>query len=145
MNEDDEVDDGTEQVTVSRRAYLAGGVTALSAGAAGCMTTGLQLETDGVDASEIFDSFSLSESWTASNATAVVTLTQRAARTANVRELSVVAADGSSIWSGDVEPGQTSVSNVLLPTGEAATVVAADGSENFVDAVTVRVAGSTVP
>lgn len=145
MADDNRAGDGTQETSVSRRRYLAGGVTAFCVGSAGCVTTGLRLETDGVESSDIFDSVSLSESWTASNATATVKITEEAAKEANVRELSVVGPDGSSVWAGTVEPGQTSVSNVLLPAGKSATIVAADGSKRYVDDVTVQVTGSTIP
>lgn len=144
MAEDEATRDRTEQ-SMSRRSYLASGVAALCVGTAGCVTTGLRLETEGVDSSDIFESISLSESWTASNATATVTLTEAAAKEASIRELGVVDAKGSSVWAGAVDPGQKSVSNVLLPIKESATVVAANASKEFVDEVTVRVVGSTIP
>ncbi|SEO59234.1 hypothetical protein SAMN04487948_103391 [Halogranum amylolyticum] len=142
---DDDANDATGGTDLSRRHYLAGGVAALSVGTAGCVTTGLRLETEDVESSDVFDSVSLSESWTASTATAKVKLTESGAKESNVRGLTTVASDGSSTWAGTVDAGQTSVSNVLLPVGESATIVAANGSKEFVGEVSVRVVGSTVP
>lgn len=134
-----------EAAGVSRRRYLASGLAAVAVGTAGCVTTGLRIESEGVESSDVFDSISLSESWTASNATVTVNLTERAAKQGNVRKVSVVSASGSSVWAGTVDPGQTSISNALLPVGETATLVAVNGSDEYIDDISVRIVGSSIP
>lgn len=95
--------------------------------------------------SEVFTDVSLMESWTANQATAKLTLTDRATTELNVRRLAVVNASGSSVWTGTVEPTQTSISNVMLPVGKPATLAAANASGEFVEGVEITVAGDRLP
>jgi hypothetical protein len=128
---------------VSRRRLLAGGALA-TATTSGCITTGIDVRSD-LSESGVFRSITLMESWTANQATATVTLTERATREANVRELAVIDPSGSSVWTGKVQPAQTSVSNVMLPVGGSVTLAAADASGKFVEQVTITVAGKKWP
>ncbi|ELZ30882.1 hypothetical protein C474_10486 [Halogeometricum pallidum JCM 14848] len=129
----------------TRRRLLAGlsavGVAALG----GCVTTGLSLSADGVDESEVFDSLSLSESWTANKAVVKVTLTDTATTQQNVRKVAIIDAKGSSVWSDTVDPGQTSVSGARFPVGQTATLAASDHNDAFVDSVSVTLSGSSIP
>lgn len=133
------------ELSPTRRRLLAGLATVGAAALGGCVTTGLSLRTDGVDASNVFESVSLSESWTANKAVASVKLTESATTERNVRELAVVDSDGSSVWSDTVAAGQTNVSDVRLPVGEPATLTATDNTGAFVESVTVSVGGSSFP
>lgn len=138
------MDTGDSSPTTRRRLLKA--IPAVGAASvAGCVTTGLSLRTDGVDGSGVFESVSLSESWTASVATASVTLTEAATVDSDVRELAVVDGTGTDVWTDTVEPTQTSVSGARFPVGETATLAAADNSGAFVERVSVTVSGSSVP
>lgn len=139
---DTETDDGC---TRSRRQYLTGAAVAVAVGTAGCVSTNLRVESNGVDGSSVFDAVSLAESWATGNATATVTLTESATKEKNVRTVTVIDSKGGSVWSGSLDPGQTSVSNVRIPVGKSATLVAADESGKFVDEIAVRVSGSSIP
>lgn len=128
----------------SRRRLLAGLGTAAVAALGGCVTSGLSMRTEGVDDSDVFESVSLSESWTANEAVGKVKLTERATTEANVRTLAVIDSEGDSVWSDTVSPGQTAVSDARFPVGPA-TLVAADNSDAFVGSVSVTVDGSSLP
>lgn len=127
----------------SRRRLLAGSAVALAT-TSGCVTTGMRVQGD-LGGSEVFADVSLMESWTANQATAKLTLTDRATTELNVRRLAVVNASGSSVWTGTVEPTQTSISNVMLPVGKPATLAAANASGEFVEGVGITVAGDRLP
>ncbi|MFC4359804.1 hypothetical protein ACFO0N_17810 [Halobium salinum] len=129
--------------TLSRRRLLAGSAVALAA-TSGCVTTGMQVQGD-LSGSNVFESVSLMESWTANQATAKLALTDTATTELNVRRLAVIDSQGSSVWTGAVEPAQTSVSNVMLPVGSPVTLAAANASGEFVDRVEITVVGDTVP
>lgn len=127
----------------TRRAVLAGIATA-SVGLAGCITVGPGVEAD-LSGSTVFESVSVSEPWVNGQVEASVSLTREATRSLAVRELAVTAQSGSGVWSGAVDPTQTSVSGVLFPQTGVSTLAAADNSGKFVEAVTVRVTGRRIP
>lgn len=127
----------------SRRRLLVGGSVALAA-TSGCLTTGIRVQAD-LSGSEVFESVSLMESWSANRATGKLTLTDAATTELNVRDLAVVDSSGSSVWSGTVVPAQTSISNVALPVGQPAVLAAANASGEFVERVEVRVVGNSFP
>lgn len=131
--------------SATRRRLLAALATVGIGTFGGCVRTGLTMRTDGVDGSEVFESVSLSESWTANKAVGTVTLTEDAATDASVRELAVIGSDGEDAWNGQLQPGQTSVTDARFPVGETAALVAANGSGTYVDSVTVTVGGSSFP
>lgn len=135
-------DDGSGR-GVSRRAVLAGIATA-SVGLAGCITVDPRVETD-LSGSAVFEGVSVSEPWVNGQVEASVSLTPEATRSMAVRELAVTSQSGSGVWSGTVDPTQTSVSGVLFPQRGDSTLAAADNSGKFVEAVTVRVTGTRVP
>ncbi|SFR32789.1 hypothetical protein [Halogeometricum limi] len=137
--------DTEDSPSYTRRRLLAGltavGLTTLG----GCVSTGLSLRTDGLSDSDVFESVSLSESWTANRAVGTVSLTDTATTEHSVRELAVIDSEGSSVWNSPIAPGQTSVSDARFPVGKPARLVAADNSGAFVEEVGVTVSGSSFP
>jgi hypothetical protein len=129
--------------TVSRRRLLTGGALAIAA-TSGCVTTGMDVRGD-LSESGVFRSVSLMETWSVNQATATVRLTDRATRAIGVREVAVIDASGSSVWTGKVQPAQTTLSNVMLPVGRPVTLAAADASGSFVEEVTLTVGGEDWP
>jgi hypothetical protein len=137
--------DDTLPTGLARRRFLAALASVGSLGLGGCVTTGLSLETENVDSSPVFETVSLSETWTANSAVASVALHRDAVLERSVAELSVIAADGESVWAGTLDPGQTSVGQVQLPVNTSATVYAVNASGAVVDGVDVAVRGSRLP
>ncbi|MDS0296001.1 hypothetical protein [Halogeometricum luteum] len=129
----------------TRRRLLAGLSAVGVASLGGCVTTGLSLSADGVDESGVFDSLSLSESWTANKAVVKVTLTDAATTRQNVRKVAVIDGEGSSVWTDTVDPGQTSVTGARFPVNQTATLTASDNDDAFVDSVSVTLNGSSIP
>ncbi|MDS0297307.1 hypothetical protein NDI76_00940 [Halogeometricum sp. S1BR25-6] len=129
----------------TRRRLLAGLSAVGVASLGGCVTTDLSLSADGVGESDVFDSLSLSESWTANKAVVKVTLTDAATTERNVRKVAVIDSEGSSVWTDTVDPGQTSVSGARFPVGQTATLTASDNDDAFVDSVSVTLNGSSLP
>lgn len=129
----------------TRRRLLAGLSAVGVASLGGCVTTDLSLSADGVGESDVFDSLSLSESWTANKAVVKVTLTDAATTQQNVRKLAIIDAEGSSVWSDTVNPGQTNVGGARFPVGRTAMLTASDNNDAFVDSVSVTLSGSSIP
>ena len=131
-----------ERSRLSRRRFVLGTGAAVLAATSGCVTTDLSVRSEGIGDSDVFADVSLLESWTANQASTKVTLTKAATTDRNVRNLAVVNARGSSVWSGPVEATQTSVSNVTFPVGAPSTLSATNGNEEYVDSIEVRVVGN---
>ncbi len=127
----------------SRRAVL-GSTALLLTATSGCVSTGLSVKA-GLSNSKVFKDVSLMESWSSNRAAIKVTLTKQATVKFNVRNISVINASGSSVWTGTVDAAQTSLSNVMVPVGKQATLAAADGSYKFVEKIPITVTGNTFP
>lgn len=128
---------------LSRRAVL-GGTALLLTTTSGCVSTGLSVDA-GLSDSKVFKDVSLMESWTSNRAATKVTLTKQATMKFGVRNVSVIDASGSSVWTGTVDAAQTSLSNVMVPVGKPATLAASDGSYKFVEKIPIKISGSSFP
>ncbi len=125
---------------------LAAGAVGTSTALAGCVTTDLSVTADGVEGSDVFESFSLSDSisWGSNRAWVGASLTDAATTDLQVRSLTVVTPSGSAYWTGTVSGGATSAT-MSVPVGTRVTVSAFDSDDALVDSLPLRVGGNTFP
>lgn len=129
--------------TVDRRRVLAATVAVGTAGFGGCLTLRPTVSAD-VGGSRVFDSITVSEPWASIRVRAKVKLTPEATTERGVSDLNVIAASGSTFWTGSVDVGQTSVSTVQLPTNQTSTIFAITSSGSVVERLEVTAGGDRV-
>lgn len=107
----------------SQRKVLLAAIVVVSLALGGCLTLSPSVTAD-ADDSDVFESVSVSEPWSSQRIQASATLAS-SPEAGNVTQLTVVTADGSSLSTVSVDPGQTSVT-LQLPANANATIVASD-------------------
>lgn len=109
----------------------------------GCLTLGPTVTAD-TNESAVFESVSVSESWSSQRVRAKATLASTPAA-GNVTQITVVTANGKTFSTINTDPGQTSV--VLeLPANRNATLVASDTvNGTTIEKLNVTTGGNTIP
>jgi hypothetical protein len=126
----------------SRRRFAAGAAAGLLA-LSGCVAASPAVEV--AESDPAFDSFSVAQSvsWGAHAVAVAVTLAPDATTDRRVRRL-VAVRDGSAVWTGSLEPGETTAT-AFLPVGASVWLLAADADGAVVADARVTVDAATAP